>query len=72
MATTIPKDVDGYVVLQGKTWWVDREDTDTGAVIAQVGDTVMWVYNNKEYRGIVTNECKGRDGDVMRVDLIDF
>jgi hypothetical protein len=66
------KDVSDYVAKSGNKFLVDREDTETGNDVVTVGETVMFVYKMKEHRGIVSDRARGRDDDVLEIDLIAF
>lgn len=54
----------GYVTKDGTSWYVDREDLDTGKTICKSTDNVIFTKNGKKYTAVVGSQ-HGRDGDVF-------
>ena len=65
------KDVSIYVTKLGDLFLVD--DTDYhDRKIAEVGETVMFVWRHKEYRAVVTDIAHNHPGTALQLNLIEF
>jgi hypothetical protein len=63
------KDMTNRVTNQGGSFWVDRENAETGKELVKPGDTITFVHKGKKRTGRVTDDAKGRDDDMYRVEL---
>jgi len=65
------KDVTEYIVKEGKKFYVDREDIDTGEIVTAPYNIVYFIHKGKKYKAVVTTETAGRDDDIYLLNIID-
>lgn len=64
------KDLTDYVVKDGRYFYVDREDMETGETLVQPEDTITFTYKGKKYTAEVEEDEEGRDEDVYRLYIL--
>lgn len=61
------KDLSAFVAKDGKHYFIDREDIDSGKAVAKPGDTVMFNHDGNGLTAVVSDDARGRDDDVFRL-----
>lgn len=64
------KDLTGYISKEKGEFFVDREDLDTGLRLVKPGDQIQFIYRKKSYQALVTDDARGRDDDIYRLELM--
>lgn len=63
------KDVTGYVAPHQGHFYVDSYDIESGGSIADPQDEICWVQDGQRFEGVVSDEARGRDDDVYKINI---
>ena len=64
------EDMTLFVSKQGNKFYIDREDVNTGQLLAQPGDIISFTNKKYIYNAEVTSITYGRDNDVYLLNIL--